>query len=342
MPKLARSASRSRRVALVALALPLLALACWTASGPLRAIPGANWPDPAVHAWGGIYYTYATNTDGFHVPVRSSTGTWSGVPLGWSAPSEAFPASEHPAWITDCGSGKHIWGPSVVRLDTPYGAIHYLYYSATIRCDGSPFGEHAIGVAFSTTGPKGPFHKNGDTPLHRDPWGRGAIDPEAFIDDDGVWYLLYSTDWGPAGRRPGVKRTIEGRRMTGPVTLESVNNPGAWNVLLEARADNWERGTVEGPSMVKHDGVYYLFYAGGNFDADYATNFALCGSPLAGCGRLTENPWMYDGWEGMNNPGGLDVLRLYVPSSGQWAYAGLFHEDEGGRRELIFTVLSPW
>jgi arabinan endo-1,5-alpha-L-arabinosidase len=329
--------SHFRRRLPLAIAVPLLALACWTASGPLRAIPGANWPDPSVHVWNGVYYTFATNTDGFDVPVRHSTGTWSGVPLGWSAPSEAFPWWNQPSWIVSCG-GKHMWGPNVVEIS----GAHYLYFSAAISCNGSGFGEHAIGVAVSYTGPMGPYNKIGDAPLHRDPWGRGAIDPEVFLDDDGTGYLLYSTDWGPLGPRPGVSRTIEGRRMASPWGLESVNTPGAWNVLLTANAGNWEGGVVEAPSMVKHNGTYYLFYSGGIFTNVYQTNFALCGTPLATCGRLTGNPWMFNGWEGMENPGGMDVVRLYVPSSGAWAYAALFHEKEPGRREMMFTVLSPW
>jgi hypothetical protein len=44
----------------------------------------------------------------------------------------------------------------------------------------------------------------------------------------------------------------------------------------------------------------------------------------------------------MNNPGGMDVTRLWVPSSAQWAYVALFHENEPNRREMMFTVLSPW
>jgi beta-xylosidase len=329
--------TRSRRRLSAAIAVPLLALACWTASGPLRALPGQDFPDPSAIAANGTYYAFATNAGGLNVPARSATSVWSGVPLSWSAPVDAFPAANHPAWIQSCFPfGKNIWGPTVVA----FGSLYYLYYSAAVQCDGSLFGEHAIGAAWSTS-PLGPYQAIGNEPLHRDPWHRGAIDPEVFVDGDGTGYLIYSTDWG-FGPSKVTQRSIEGRRMTTPSTLESVNTPGAFNVLLVANPGNWERGVTEAPSMVKHGTTYYLFYAGGFFDQSYATNFAICSSPLASCARLTGNPWMYDGWEGMNGPGGLDVLPVYVPSSGSTAYAGFFHEREGGVRELMFTVLSPW
>ena len=73
---------------------------------------------------------------------------------------------------------------------------------------------------------------------------------------------------------------------------------------------------VEGPSMIEHEGRYYLCYSANRWDtADYAVGYAICDSPTGPCGKPEEGPWLAgDGRTA--GPGGQEVLvtrRLGVP-----------------------------
>ena len=289
------------------------------ASGPVRLThgdpantgPGENFPDPGLLLAGGRFYRFATNGGGGHVPVAGaddSAGPWDD--LGDAMPSP-------PAWVI-----AHIWAPEVHR----FGDRYYLYYAATVANDGSAFGEHAIGVAESDT-PDGPFTPVGEAPLHRDPEGRGVIDPDV-VEIAGTAYLVYSTDWGPGGRASGTLRTLQARTLTTPTTL--ADDPVT---LLEARAGGWEAGTVEAPALVPGpDGRLHLLYAGGNFESAYATGYALCPPTPGACERTSDEPWLA---ASPPNPGGLDVA---IAADG--APLGLHHAGPVSLREPYVLPLA--
>lgn len=326
---------------LIVLSTLLFLSACWTAQPPLRTLSGENWPDPSVIKVNGTFYTYATNTGGHHVPVRESTAIVFDGPVAWSGATEAFPEENHPSWIKECDGDRHIWGPTVVRaFDAQLGWIYYLYYSAAFKCDTSEYGEHAIGVAFSGS-PTGPFVAIGSQPLLADPWDRGVIDPEIQI-VNGTWYLVYSTDWGPNGVPSGTQRYIDSWRMTAPDTLDSINSPGAFGHLLTADANSWEDGVVEAPAIVVRKGVRFLFYSGGVFSQNYATDYAVCTSPVGPCNRNTPGtPWITTGWNGLTNPGGAEVFKQWNAQTQDDTYLMFFHELENSKREMMTSLIIP-
>jgi hypothetical protein len=302
-----------RYVGLVMVMVSALAVGCWRADGVRPAGGASDFADPGLLFANGRYYRYATNGGGRNVPVQSAP-----YPTGpWTTPVEAFP--HPPSWVKAPG---HFWGPDVQRI----GNAYYLYYSAKIA-DGGKFGEHAIGVARSSS-PTGPFQAIGPQPLYRDPSRRGVIDPEVVFDGTRQ-YLAWSTDWGPNGRGSGVLRTIRTGRMSTPTST-----PTSVRTVLQAGAA-WELGTVEGPAFVRGgDGNWHLFYSGGDFDRAYGIGYALCGkTPATTCKRLSDEPVARSGWKGTFNPGGLD----FIPGYG--FYIGMFHSGPLGARRPWTGVL---
>ncbi|MCA9774566.1 MAG: family 43 glycosylhydrolase [Myxococcales bacterium] len=298
-------------------ALGLLGGCYFSPSVPTRIQPGQNFPDPGILATTGGYYRYSTNAYGMNVPMSHATS-----PTGaWSWPVDAFP--NPPSWVLG-----HIWGPDVVKIDNYY----YLYYSAAIAWDGSAFGEHAIGVARSTS-PAGPFTAVGPQPLYRDPQHRGVIDPEVVGGLAGERYLLWSVDWGPGGFGSSVNRSIQSQRLASPTS-----RTGSIGTLLTANRNTWENGVVEAPTMVSAGGNFYLFYSGGLFSQNYATGYAYCGgSPLNACLRYPndDTPVVFTGWNGLTNPGGVDMVPFYY---GVWLAIG--HVQVGANREPYVSYVT--
>jgi hypothetical protein len=96
----------------------------------------------------------------------------------------------------------------------------------------------------------------------------------------------------------------------------------------------WEDPLIENPSMVKHDGKYYLFYSGNWWEShEYAMGYTVCDSVTGPCVKplfaykgkvmgpggqefFTDtqgNLWMaYHGWTSPNvgYPGGSRSLRI--------------------------------
>ncbi len=315
--------SMRRSVALAVAACVWLS-GCWSLSTPSPILQGTNMADPGVIYGSGKYHVFATNWGYFRIPHYSATSITSG---SWSALTEALPTA--PSWALG-----NFWGPEVVQK----GSTYYLFYAATVAWDGSPFGEHAIGVAQSSS-PGGPFTPIGSGPVYRDPSRNGVIDPDIVYDYNGNYYMLWSVDWGRYGRYSSVTRKIQGCRLNSSMTACAT---GA-TTLLTADRNTWEAGTVEAPSLVSGgDGKYHLFYSGGNFEGadgrNYGEGYAICGTtPLSACTKQGTSPWVGEGWNGLHNPGGADLIPFY------WGvYAAVGHTDMGGGRREPRVVFVSW
>jgi beta-xylosidase len=165
-------------------------------------------------------------------------------------------------------AGNHpcYWAPEVTQ--EPDGSF-LLYYSV-----GNEETMH-IRIARSER-PEGPFHDLGVT-LTKEPF---AIDPHVFIDDDSSRYLFYATDFlthTHIGTGTVVDRMIDSFTLEGkpePVTRAKYE----WQVYDPKRASKggvkWH--TVEGPFVLKHNGLYYQMFSGGNWqNLTYGVSYAV-------------------------------------------------------------------
>ena len=159
------------------------------------------------------------------------------------------------------GFDRWYWAPEVIEKDGRF------YMIATVN-------EH-IGIAVADS-PLGPF-------VPEENWlYEKSIDGHIFMDDDGRAYLYYvswQTDYA-----------IYGCELT--EDLRSVK-PETTRMVLRA-TDPWEKvdgDCVEGPYMLKHNGLYYLTYSGTVYTSDqYAVGYATSDSPLGDFTRYEANP----------------------------------------------------
>ncbi|MGH9032956.1 MAG: glycoside hydrolase family 43 protein [Acidimicrobiia bacterium] len=266
-------------------------------AGQLRAALRGNGPavycddfaDPFVLRVGDAYYAYSTNTEESHIPVLTSSGLF-----GTASRSDAL--AETASWSSP---GK-VWAPAV--LQRPGGFV--LYYATA----GRNLERECLSLAVAER-PTGPFVDGSTGPLAC-PDGGGAIDPTPFVDADGRTYLLWKSYGGPDG--------IVARELA-PDGLSFVG--GEPQLLLQAD-EAWEGGLVEAPSMVAHEGRYYLFYSANDWaTANYGIGYAVCDSPLGPCAKPGGGPWLAS-TDKAQGPGGQEVFT-----------------DEQGR---LWMVLHAW
>jgi beta-xylosidase len=112
---------------------------------------------------------------------------------------------------------------------------------------------------------------------------RGSIDPSPFLDATGTLWLLWKSEATAAA-----PTTI----WSQPLSATGVSfQPASTPIALLTPAQSWEHHVVEGPSMVRIQGVDYLFYSGGDWrTAGYAEGLAVCDGPVGRCHRILTAP----------------------------------------------------
>lgn len=145
--------------------------------------------------------------------------------------------------------------------------------SVTFFADQQSDGKHRIGWVASPRGPQpeawNEYSANymdlGDAP-------GGDIDPHVFHDTDGRTYLVWKTDDNNVGasvtRLWAQEIVIAGGSVAQVGSpLQIMDSTGLWWIT------SWVPGgsLVEGPEIVKNNGVYYLFFAAGQYCQDSYT-----------------------------------------------------------------------
>ncbi len=219
-----------------------------------------NFPDPFVLKVGKMYYAYATNGNGENVQTATSPDL-----VHWRPGPDALPK------LGRWDFPGNTWAPEVLaRSDGTY----VLYYTASS-------GTQCIGRAVARK-PQGPFVDSFPGPLVCQKGDGGSIDP-----DPTGGYLYWKND----GNSIGGPTHIWAQRLSAD-GLHLVGRRRS----IEQNDQVWEGGVVEAPEMVRHDGRYYLFYSGGNYEDDsYAVGYATCAGPLGPCADAPENPILKTG-----------------------------------------------
>jgi beta-xylosidase len=280
-----------------------------------------SFPDPMALLTGTDYYAYGT---GSNFPILHSTDL-----VNWSSAGTAFTSSTFPSW--DSGNP---WAPSVLAVPTsssrscpgfnlPDGATcFFMYYTGLNNNLATP--SNCIGVATSDR-PDGGFKDQGilsnGTTTSRGPLGCGDaagysnIDPAPLIDSDGRAYLYYETGHDASG---GSASTIS----VVPLDTDLVHASAGRTPLVTGTQD-WElRGSdkiVEGPWVQHRGSYYYLFYSGGDWQADYAMGYAVGSSPTGPFTKSARNP-ILKGTSSVIGPGGGSVTRGPVTGADQMIY----------------------
>lgn len=255
--------------------LGLTSLVCFMANGQSVPTNQIYLADPAIYQDKGTYFLYGTvegdASNGFKAYQSSDLKSWkeSGQVL---KKGESF-------------GDKGFWAPQVFQ----YKSRYVMAYVAN----------EEIAVAYAEK-PQGPFKQQQIQALAAPV---KQIDPFVFIDDDGKIYLYHVRL--DRGNRIFVARMNDDLSATlDDTAVECIHATDAWENTTHA---NWP--VTEGPSVLKRNGRYYLFYTANDFrNPDYAVGYAVADSPLGPWKKYSGNPIISKSNIGFNGTGHGDFF----------------------------------
>jgi Glycosyl hydrolases family 43 len=233
--------------------ISLICNAAIGATGGARPAFAFDFADPYVLRVGDAYYGYSTNAGAGDIQVAKSSDL-----RNWVFVGNALAAL--PKWAAPHAT----WAPSVLARQTASGTRYIAYYTV----QNGRGGPQCISRAVATS-PEGQFVDDTQDPMIC-PRRADAIDPSPFVDTDGAAYLL----WRGANGISSQRLAADGLSLEGDEhKLADVDQP-------------WEGKIVEGPSMVRVGGRYYLFYSGNDWGTrSYAVGYAVCPGPTGPCAK---------------------------------------------------------
>ncbi|HYY93294.1 MAG TPA: family 43 glycosylhydrolase [Pyrinomonadaceae bacterium] len=267
-----------------------------TYSNPVEA---GDFPDPSITRTGQDFYASATTSEwGPEFPILHSRDL-----VNWEIIGAVF--QRRPEWAT--GS---FWAPEISQ----YRGRFFVYYVG--RKKGGPL---CVAVATAAR-PQGPYADHGPLVCQ----DVGSIDPFPATDESGARYLLWKEDGNSVSKRTPIwaqRLSEDGTRLVGE-RRELIHNDQAWEKHPTLPFGN----LVEGPSVVRRNGWFYLFYSG-NFccgrECDYALGVARSRRLLGPWEKNPRNPILAgnDAWK---CPGHGTVI-----------------EDARGRYFLLYHAYQP-
>jgi len=243
--------------------------------------------DPTIFVDKGNYYLYGTSSDqGFLVYVSKDLKTWKR-----KAGNDGFALKKGDAF-----GNKGFWAPQVFKRKNTY----YMAYTA----------DEQIAVALSKS-PLGPFKQETLKAIS----GTGKqIDPFVFNDTDGKNYL-YHVKLDRGNRIFVTELKADFSDIIPETTQPCLTGTEPWENTAKT---DWP--VTEGPTVLKKNNVYYLFYSANDFrNPDYAVGYATSSSP--------KGPWVkYAG-----NPV-ISKKLLKINGTGH----GDFFTDKNGALQYVF------
>jgi len=284
------------RVALLALCLFALAPAVEaqrrraTYANPVEA---GDYPDPSVIRVGRDYWASATTSEwGPEFPILHSRDL-----VNWETVGAVF--QRRPDWAV--GS---FWAPEISQDRGRF----FVYYVA--RKKGGPL----CAAVASAPRPQGPYRDHGPLVCQE----VGSIDPFPVNDENGRRYLLWKEDGNSVSKPTPIwaqRLSADGTRLVGE-RKELFHNDQPW----EKHPTLPYGDLVEGPTVVRRNGWFYLFYSG-NFccarECDYKVGVARS--------RKLLGPWE-------------KYPKPLMETNGEWRCPGhgTVVEDERGRTWFLY------
>ena len=257
-----------------------------------------TFADPTIFAEGGKYYMTGTrNREPLGFGILESTDL-----VNWNVPSgdtlQLILAKGQSAF-----GEKGFWAPQYFKHRGKY----YFTYTANEQT--------CIASAKSVFGP---FTQKEIKPIDGN---RKNIDSFLFKDDDGKIYLYHV-------------RFDKGNHLwVGEFDLKTGSiKEGTLKQILSC-TDAWEMTPnyksvpiMEGPTVVKWDGIYYMFYSCNHFrNIDYSVGYATAASPYGPWTKHPNNPIIHKSIVGENGSGHGDLFKGF---DGRYYY--VYHVHNSG------------
>ena len=271
--------------------------------------------DPTIYAENGRYYLTGTRTaqpPGFALLESDNLREW------------RPPASATSALILRAGDGafgrSRFWAPQIVKD----GADYFLTYSADEQVALAKSRVLAGPYRQETVGPIDASERNIDSYLFRDDDGRTYLYHVRFAQGNFLWVAEFDL---AAGRiKPATLTRCFGRTEAWEATPSYPSVP-----------------IMEGPTVLKLKGKYYLFYSANHYrSVDYAVGYAIASSPTGPWAKHAGNPILHRALVGENGPGHGDVFR---GPEGRLHYVYHVHHSDttiSPRRTRIVPLELTW
>ena len=287
----------------------------------LRAQPQQEifFADPTIYVEYGKYYLTGTKGSrggkaGFAVLVSKDLKTWTVPANGTDSTGMILTRGDH----TYGTSG--FWAPQIIKA----GDTYYLTYTANEQT-----------VLAQSSSLLGPFKQKVIAPIDS---SQKNIDSYIFRDDDGKYYLYHvrfnkgNYLW-VAGFDPK-----EGKIR--PETLKKCfDQTEPW----EATPNYKSSPIMEGPTVLKLQGKYYLFYSANHYmNIDYAVGYAVSDSPYGPWIKQKDSPILHRSIVAENGTGHGDIFE---GTDGQLYYVYHIHFSQSQvnpRRTRIVPLVKEW
>ncbi len=260
------------------------------------------YADPTVILEDGIYYMTGTGSQtpaGFTVLMSDDLQEWSNG------------TSERNRYILNMGNSygtTGFWAPQWFKE----GSTWYFAYTANEQT--------ALAEGDAVTGP---FRQD---ELKAIDDSEGNIDPFIFKDDDGKYYL-YHVRFNNGNYIWVAEFDIENATIDKSTLQQCLDCTETWENTPNYISDP----IMEGPTVLKLDGVYYLFYSANHYlNIDYAVGYATAASPTGPWTKYEGNPIISRETVGENGSGHGDI---FVGKDGQYYYVYHVHNSN--------TVATP-
>lgn len=274
--------------------------------------------DPTIWVDGGKYYLTGTKggggTPGFAILESKDLKNWA-PPKSSSGPEYMILSKGD-----QCFGTQGFWAPQIFKADQTY----YFSYTANEQT-----------VLAESKSLLGPYHQNEVTPIDG---SVKNIDSFVFKDDDGKYYLYHvrfsngNYIW-----------VAEFDFITGKIKPETLTKCLNQTETWEATPNFESAPIMEGPTVVKMKGKYYLFYSANHFkNIDYAIGYAVSDSPFGPWVKYEGNPILHRSIVGENGSGHGD---LFEGVDGELYYVYHIHFDQqqvAPRRTRIVPVIREW
>ena len=228
---------------------------------PANPIVPGDHPDPTIIEVDGVFWASATSGEWSpQFPLFRSEDL-----VTWTPAGSIFP--HQPAWAE--GS---FWAPELVHDEVTDRFV--AWYVAKKRN-----GPLCIAVATADSA-AGPYTDHGPLICEED----GSIDPCFARDEHGKPFLIWKEDGNSRQRATPI--------WCQPLTDDLLRLRGE-KVMLIVNDQPWEEGVVEGPYILRHEGLFYLFYAGNSCcgkECKYAEGVARSKALLGPWEKCPHNP----------------------------------------------------
>jgi xylan 1,4-beta-xylosidase len=252
--------------------------------------------DPTIFVDMGVYYLYGTSSDeGFLVYSSKDLKTWA-KPVG---KNKGFALKKGDAF-----GSKGFWAPQVFKR----GKTYFMAYTA----------DEQIAIAHSQS-PLGPFVQEELKAIS----GTGKqIDPFVFTDSDGKNYL-YHVKLDKGNRIFVAELKSDFSDVIAQTAKACLSGTEFWENTAKT---DWP--VTEGPTVLKKDKLYYLFYSANDFrNPDYAVGYATSSSPTGPWIKYTGNPIISKKLLKINGTGHGD---FFTDKNGQLQY--VFHTHHSNNK----------